>query len=88
MAGAASSINQLILKNKHRTQLQKKVRAAGEAQSLPDDDQGEIEASEEQWGSAAGMYLPPLETMKVERPALSQHNFNLNYDYEKPKKDG
>jgi hypothetical protein len=34
------------------------------------------------------MHLPPLETMKVERPALSQHNFNLNYDYDKPKKDG
>jgi len=34
------------------------------------------------------MYLPPLENLKVERPALSQNNFNINYDYEKPEKNG
>ncbi|CAB3371983.1 Hypothetical predicted protein [Cloeon dipterum] len=33
------------------------------------------------------MHLPPLDTFKMERPALSQNNFRLNYDYEKKEKN-
>ncbi|XP_059491144.1 solute carrier family 26 member 6-like [Neocloeon triangulifer] len=33
------------------------------------------------------MYLPPLENLKVERPALTQQHFDANYKYEKKEKD-